>query len=665
MAANIVLTSVIVAADGKTITATISGGSGTGYTVNDKNGFSAQLGNNGPGFPVKTATVSGTTLTVVLYTPFGTGEVVTLEVLTTLLLDTLSNTTAVVSASPGQSCTNNSTVVVKTLNHYDTEAIAGIEAFTSESTSVSDFIRATCVDQPPWDYSIEFVVNATDVSFYGYVAEDTQASIDGGSNFIVPKNSFWTYKPLLSAGSTGDHLIRQEVASGPSYNGKYRISGGTRAIKSVASFKCSAGVPSDATSIARSSLRYLTNQEYVHSEGTVVSPALEGVIDHTGIGGQVFETILDGTILELIGVMYAEIATYINPSSGAPAGRLKNASLANTNGPQEVVGGLNPDGGPFKLRIITIGWSQNSGTRAWRALRGTHLTAATTVGATQFSVSDTRYLAIGDWIRIDQPSVSRRECRQINNIVGNLITLNSALSIAHPTNMSVVSYSAPRASLTSWTWKTKHKRMFCLGDSNTQGANDYASAGIDLIGPTGDYYGWYDMRTTGLWRACQALGIEAANVAVQGETSGNGLTRKDQITTHGRSSVDFVWVWYGTNDINSNVYTPTEYQANIQSIVTTVLPYLRPGGKIILVPPYAFVGQVSAKGLSRATVTTALQTIAGANPTKIEVWDRLFDNLNSTADTVGVHYHQAGQDKLRQNIMAKLSGINSAGFFVS
>src|SRR5579871_2778652 len=113
MSATITVGSLSLASDGKTLTGTLSGGSGSGYGPSTGvTGFTVLGGSGAFSYPLDTITISGSTVTIPLLFPIGTGDTPTV----TLATSSGSNITDSGSNTPtGQSnvaVTNNSTAKV-------------------------------------------------------------------------------------------------------------------------------------------------------------------------------------------------------------------------------------------------------------------------------------------------------------------------------------------------------------------------------------------------------------------------------------------------------------------------------------------------------------------------------------------------------------------------
>ncbi len=136
MAANITLSSPAVAADGVTLTATMTGGTGSGYTVSSSAGIQINATFNGAQLRMSvsgTPSISGTTITIVLGFPIGAGWTLTRITTTTgcTFGDDGGNT---YQAQTNLSFTNNSTVTV-TAFPASTSGFKMIGGFTAGTTS--------------------------------------------------------------------------------------------------------------------------------------------------------------------------------------------------------------------------------------------------------------------------------------------------------------------------------------------------------------------------------------------------------------------------------------------------------------------------------------------------------------------------------------------------
>lgn len=645
MAAVLTLGTVAVAAGGKTVTATISGGTGTGYAITDATGILVHLSTlNQYPFPIASVSVAGTTLTINLSVPVGSTETVQLNITAgSNLTDSGANTP---TGQTNVAITNNSTVTVTIFD--PSQAVFELNGtFLVTTTGNGSQIRNTgWFVSSDTEWPVEFITDATEVGVMCQGNQTATVRIDGATgNTTMPADATqtWNIKPATTSPlAAGKHLFL--VNFGDFFWG-VRLSGGTRTMYAVPTAKRTilnntgvAGYPTSSAEITN----YGCFKANVVANGDV--SAGQFYCGHT------MDFQFTGTGVELATVRHNN-SYYAALVDGGFEGALiqgGDATIFNSNGYSPIVWGRTP--GAHTIHLTQLALGSTTGNRALRIINGTKLAALSSIGDGTLSVSDTTYLAVNDWVRIDQ--YSKREWRQITNITGSgpyTLTLNANLAIAHAAGVQVTSYAAAAGTFTAWKLKDlSGKRWVVMGDSNSQGANDLG--GLGTPDANGTYYVTYDPRTPGVYQVCQSLNYELVNLGIQGQTSTQMAARAADIGTYGRGPVDGVYIFAGTNDINGTANTPATFNTNVQTIITAAAAQLKPGGKIVLMPVGTPSGTTNGGGLSVATANAQLVLLAAANPTTCLYAPFMQDNVTA-GDRNGVHYHDTGQRKIGQGLL--------------
>lgn len=635
MTANITLGSIAVGSTGKVATATISGGSGSGYTISSVLGLVPKL-NVGPklGFVVSTASVSGSTLTMTLANTVGTGESIQFDITTdSTLTDSASNT---VTGQTNVAVTNGSTVTVAMVNPVTNPKLFELLGmyqpadFGIGGISINAGVPSSSYNG---DWPLEFVADATEVSILTLNGSSTYA-IDGGTTGTAVGNpaANWQIKPLATGLTAGKHLVQVVFDS---YFLGARVAGSAAALTTVATTK---------------------NTIVAQSSGYVALPAATAVTvwgerqlgaDYPGaIGvsgnytGTVLEFGFNGSGFELLTVASPYSKWAVSRDGGQPGALV---SVANDGGfcLSPLVEGL--DSGSHTVSAMQVAVGTNTTLRYVRIINGTRLASAASAGATSIAVASASTLKVGDWVKIGK--YAAREWRQITALSGTTATV-AALASAHAAGTTVTSYEAPAATISVHTRDRTAKRLAALGDSNTEGANDFG--GLGTTDPDGNYYAVYDPRRFPGFLAADPHDYEIMNLGIQGTTTAQIAVNAFALTDYALASFDYLTVWAGTNDLNGSgsTYTPVQYKADVQTILNAAIPMLRAGGKIVLMPPLTPPPEhTTTGGLSFAVAATQLAALAAANPTTVVFASDIGVDLVN-ADSNGVHYHPTGQVKI-------------------
>ena len=200
--ANITATSASIAADGKTLTATLSGGTGTGYSpASGVTGITVSQLTNGQLVSLQQAstTISGTTLTIDLAAFIPSGATVTIAV------DIASNIT-----DSGSDTTQGQSSVAVTNNSTLTGTTAGASNFSlhfwglwqDDATGGHDFKELQGVSS-----YLGAIVNGTDCNVYIYGGETYSITVDGATSTITAPGNTWIWYSLFSGLPDADHTI--------------------------------------------------------------------------------------------------------------------------------------------------------------------------------------------------------------------------------------------------------------------------------------------------------------------------------------------------------------------------------------------------------------------------------------------------------------------------
>lgn len=491
---------------------------------------------------------------------------------------------------------------------------------------------------------VEFVADCTQVEMEGYLAGGAQISVDGG-DFVSIDGSATTGFLVLSTGlAAGKHLCRVQFGSNPYING-FRISGGAETMHLVSTTK----VPCVST----------TGLAY---NSTPIQ--LWGSLDLSSANGRAFtgypailECAIVGSGLEVATVLshYSGWAATINGvQRTGPLNVDGDGTVDNTNDYAEVVASL--DSGSHQLSIISLGTHIFRGARV---INGTRLASSASISDTTIAVAAVGSLiAVGDWVKID--TYSAREYRRVTGIVGTTLTLHAALAGAHTAGVSVTSYSAPVGSISAWSVDRSARRDVAIGDSNTHAFNIYGFT--EVPDADGIYYSAYDTRRSFFYIAGTPLNHELLNLGIQGNDTIQLLARASDINTYSQAGWDRLFVNIGTNDINADTVTPSEYETKLRAILDIGIVSRKPEGRVILMPPGTPQGVTSDKGLNLAGCLAIMQAIAadatysaftdvatgalaGLNLTPYDA------STNPTGDLDGIlHYLPRGQDKIALNM---------------
>lgn len=650
MAASLTLGACSLAADGKTLTATISGGSGSGYAISSVAGLIPHFSGNAPyqkwGFVVSAASVAGTTLTLVLATSVGIGETLQLDITAaSTLTDDGANTP---TGQANLAVTNNSAVTVRILDPVTDKASFEYNGqFVTVPFRKSDR-KANEID----NFDVELVTDATEIAVLTLQTSNTQVALDGAAAGAAAGNpdGFWVAKPLAAGLSAGRHLL---LLAFDDYFYGIRLVGGTRATYTVPT--------------AKQTLRPNTglvdkpaNPDVTLSGAWKVQVASKGDIATEAFTSLAVEFGFVGTEVEIDSVASPN-TVWAASIDGGYEGALIRAGDAAVNGQNSFVTlakGL--ANAVHTIRAMQVGAGVNTTHRMVKVLVGAVATGALAIGDTSITVNDATNLAVDDWVKIDD--YGSREWRQVTAKAGNTLTV-AALAKAHAAGARVTSYSAPAGSISAWVSRVTTRKASAIGDSNTQGANDNGFAFTPDA--NGVFYNTLDTRRAAIWLAIKDLDVDLLNFGIQGTTSTNQTTQTTAAAGPYKPAggYEFVTIETGTNDINGTTTTPAQYQANVQALVTAMKPALEQGGRVILLPPATPAGVTNSGGLNVATCRAALTAIAAADPATV-IYDPDYTLTLVAADLNEVHFHDSGITKRAQQAQRVVTG-GPKGFLVA
>lgn len=662
MSASITVSSLALAADGKTLTGTLSGGTGTGYgpatgitglTVTDSNTYV---------YLQSSTSISGTTLTIVLSSVVPAGVTIRLSVSTgSNLTDSGANTA---QGQTNSAVTNNSALATTNYNFInDASKFEFAGAFASTSDTGSSAIReATGIGFADAggggnEYSVEFEVNITAgagvVELQHWFITALSYSVDGAGKANLSLTNNRQFTPLASGLSVGKHLIR--FNGGGVCNG-VRVMNGT------------------VTSVARTKALVLNNQAGL-TLPSVTSPvtiwgakkAVTGGYASDAYAGTILEFQFSGTDVDLATVAINGTDGYgVSIDAGIYGHLIASGDSSNNNTNAYVR--LTPASvapGTHTIKAITL--NGTPAIRGIRILNGSRLEAAASAGDTTITVSDGTRFGSGDWIALG--TYSKREVRQVTGISTNVLTLSAGLTNAHAQYQAVTSWCHPAGSITTYSSvDLSGHRLVAVGDSNTQGANNYGETGTPDA--NGNYYALYDVRLSPLNVAAASLSYNPVNLGVAGRDSiQSNSAKSDTVAYGGTATADVIAIWLGTNDINGSTTSNATFTSNIQSIITAALPGLKADGKIVLLP----VGTpqtTGSTGINRAGVLADLQSLAAISGNKAVVAAGLLNGVdltvydastNPNGGTDGIlHYMPTSQVRLANNLVPVIAAVGYA-----
>jgi hypothetical protein len=516
------------------------------------------------------------------------------------------------------------------------------------------------------EYYYEFEVNITGgagtVELEGWWFQFLWIDVDnqGVEVFTTHPDTVAYHQPTsrLSGLSVGKHLIRF------SYGGqwrKVRVTNGTitstrRAIAVAFDNVTGTSLPSATSPIKIWGPRKAAQRGYTSGQyggyGLIVEFAFNGTdVDFADVGQNSTEG----------------FATSIDESIPQALFSNGDAAVASTNRLLRVTA-VSQTPGAHHLRVQCARLGNFKGVRV---LNGSRLASASLASATTITVDDGTRFGVGDWIKVGFHG--QAEVRQVTGISTNVLTV-AALTNAHAQHESVTSWCHPTGSISAHVLTDfSASNAIQVGDSNTQGENVYGETGTPDF--NGTFYTTYDNRRAAFTLAATQLAIEPINFGVAGQWASqttDNATAGDLVnfTAADGSTYDSAFYWLGTNNINGNLSTPTEYQADVQAWVNLAKPNLRAGRRVTLLP----VGTpqtTSAKGLSPATILTAMQNVASGDA-QVVVATGYLNGLNLTTYNSGsnptgqihgvLHYEVSGQDRMANN---QIPYFLAAGFTTS
>jgi lysophospholipase L1-like esterase len=199
MAANITITSPSLSSDGKTLTATIAGGNGSGYSISDATGLIPSITTNGGAhYPISSVSITGTILTINIGCPIASDDTVTLDVLTSATItdgsgNTPTGQTSLAVANDSSRSTTRCLATNSAIKIYG-------RAITSNPSYVQLVVGAEAT----------FVLNGTDATAILLTNGSIAVSVDGGAFVTVGawvNNGTLNVYPLFVSLAAEDHAV--------------------------------------------------------------------------------------------------------------------------------------------------------------------------------------------------------------------------------------------------------------------------------------------------------------------------------------------------------------------------------------------------------------------------------------------------------------------------
>jgi hypothetical protein len=600
-AAVITATLPVLAADGKTRTSTLGGGTGP-YSLSSGTVTTATPAKEGGRYyAVASSSIVGTTLTEVLATPILAGATgVQAEFNTTSnITDAAGNTLA--SGQTAVATTNNS-AVTGTL-YVVTSNLDKINVYGPRSLNLGGANLGVNGQGPGYiagvddTHPAEFEASCTDVDLVWYSQAGADVSVDGAaaSSFAaITSPATQTYARTVASGlASAAHLIRVGLTGSNPDLVAVIVRGGTATITSVA--KTQVLLADNVTGLSLTSGTSVVKRSGQHQHTSGSAGIAIGLY-----AGFAFELDINGTGVDVCQVAATSMFAVTTVDGGAETlvdvGR---AAVNNGYAYISPVRGLLP--GSHQVRVLYPSNLLSGNVVCLRLQNGTRINNGGTLssGVTSVPVASAANLVAGEWITIDVGA--NRETRQILSISTNTLTLTAATSLSHADGAAVNGYrdpvataSAPTAALT-----TTNGKLGAIGDSVTAG-----QSAADLTG----YATGGDARNSYLYRAARTLGWDAVNLGISGNTSANMVARMADVGTRkGTTSAYTAFVIFaGINDLNTSVAVATS-QTNVQSLVDQAKTTAGTGVPILLVKLFSPVGNANL-----ATYNAMLDTVAAA-----------------------------------------------------
>lgn len=526
--------------------------------------------------------------------------------------------------------------------------------------------RGNGVDTKQYNYAFEFTANCTQVDVLGFTGNNgTQSyavSVDGGAEVAINGTGSNSTITLVTGLAVGNHLIRFRTTDSNPYISKVILTGGTEAITSVAKRQYYIGnnilftnAPTEPSIIASRMTGKLNND--TTSTAAWIS---------SGLSGPEFDFQFTGTwaSARIVTSVISSFWTALDGASDAAmtqmvAGFISPYTFNNTN---DYVPLMPPKAaGLHTVRAVWSGGG-NQVVKAIKVYNGTRLATASLAGATTLTVESASSppIVANDWLQIDSnPAVY--EVAQVASVAGNVVTLVSALANAHPQFASVDDYASPIATASAWVPSTLSGKLAVMGDSVTQGANPLN------VAP----YTSYDFRVPYHYLAARQIGMQDANLGIQGQTVVQMAARSGDFAGYAPGATHCA-IFGGINDLNSGNTLAATFQTNYQSLVNAAKAAY-PGRPIYCVKLFSPLSRVSTpnptSGLTVAGMNAIIQTVAQAsNVLCIDISGGLNLSLyNASSNPAGdmcddLHPTIAGQQKMANNLIRQMIlGLLPAG----
>lgn len=679
MAAVIAVGTLVLAADGVTLTGTLLGGTGAGYAITNANGLQPHVSAGGGGqfiIPTAVPTVVGTTLTIVLPTPFVSGVTVQLNVTAAnTIVDGGANTGAVATNT---AVTNNATQTAATTNiPANLSSFNFLGALSLAGGGVTTFSPA--VAQSPvaaanFGYPIEFVVNVTvngvniDVeAFLGSTGAGIMVwSVDGAAaQTYQGSNTSFEWVRLATGLNVGKHLIRCGAPQN-NYTKSFRFTGaGSSSIvgngmpnaifrDNQANLTVANGVSPVArwgsTKYSGASLQINCNHTGFQFRAAGNFQGL-GMVAYTGLGGGVSSYYAVDTTTP------AGLNSYTSWSLPDPGATLRGLLVG-----YPLVAGLSP--AAHTVELLDNGISLYDTVFAFN---GSALTSAASIGDPSIAVADITNIQDGDWLILD--SLQNEEPVQVASHAGAgpyALTLASTLAKAHASGVAARAVAPPNApTLTAAGAPAFLGRLMFMGDSLTAAA----SLTTANVTPAPGYFN-YDIRASYAAMAARAAGYDVIDAATQGWTAGQVASDNAPGTYNLGQSITSYATLIGTNDYGSGNTLGATFQANITSIINNIKTRSPGGAQILFIRIFSQTPGTTPNGrgltitdynnLIQAAITAAAQsgfvfqfvslaTLAGLNLAGTNSPD-IPDNTHPSI-TAGLLAGTGGQNKLANALL--------------
>jgi hypothetical protein len=425
------VSNLVLAANGKTLTGTLGGGTGTGYTIANANGLQPRLPESQGGtyiIPTATPSIVGNQITIQLPTPFTSRDTVQLKIeASNTISDSGGNT---IAPTAGINVANNSTVAGnKTLflSNRDKFNFGGAVRIIGDGISeIEGAFNTEAGGAHSSGYTVEYVINVTS----GTVNVDAEAflashsggllrwQVDGGGQQNRVGNSVgYEFLPLATGLGVGKHIVRHNAPNN-FYTRGTRITGGTATIVTVP----------DAITLFRDNVTDVTLPAHVSQAkrwGTQKGIMGRQNLPHPGFQFNVKVNAQCVDMLAFAQFGFRGLVAVDQPlNTDNYSEVVAQSTLGNVPQSMNLVAGLTP--GTHTVEFLDHVGGQFMGIRAYN---GSRLSWAADAGSTTITVSDVTNISVGDWLVIDHGTAEEVRC--VTSVSGSgpyVLALNSSLS---------------------------------------------------------------------------------------------------------------------------------------------------------------------------------------------------------------------------------------------